>query len=105
MPSNTPVPAHDLMPSEMAALIPPLYATEKVPDPVVQLKWFTPDSSWTWYVLEYDPQERRCFGLVVGHERELGYFSLDELLKVRGPLGLPIERDLYWRPTPLSQCH
>jgi hypothetical protein len=54
-------------------------------------------------VLEFDPVERLCFGLVVGHERELGYFSLDELKSLRGPLGLPIERDLYWTPCPLSK--
>ena len=68
------------------------------------MKFFTPDSSWTWYVTEFDPAERRCFGLVIGHERELGYFSLAELESVRGPLGLPIERDLDFTPTPLSRC-
>jgi len=25
---------------------------------------------------KYDPEERLCFGVVGGHERELGYFSL-----------------------------
>ena len=35
------------------------------------------------------------FGLVDGLEAELGYFWLSELTGVRGPLGLPIERDLY----------
>jgi hypothetical protein len=96
-------PAYDLMPAELAAVIPRLYATEGQQDATVHLKWFTPDSSWTWYVLEFDPVERLCFGLVVGHERELGYFSLDELKSLRGPLGLPIERDLYWTPCPLSK--
>jgi hypothetical protein len=41
--------------------------------------------------------------LVDGFERELGYFSLDELEQLRGPLGLPVERDLYWKPTLLSE--
>ena len=31
---------------------------------------------------------------VDGFEKELGYFSLRELESARGPLGLPIERDL-----------
>ena len=96
--------AHDLLPDEIAASLPPLYATQNESDPIARVKWFTPDSSWTWYVCEYDPTERLCFGLVIGHERELGYFSLDELLAVRGPLGLRIERDLYWEPRPTSQC-
>ncbi len=52
---------------------------------------------------QYDPAERLCFGLVCGQVEELGYFSLGELRAVRGPLGLRIERDLWWRPAPLSQ--
>jgi DUF2958 family protein len=34
---------------------------------------------------------------------ELGYASLRELESIRRPLGLGIERDLYLKPTPLSQ--
>ena len=36
------------------------------------------------------------FGLVDGHEKELGYFTLSELKQVRGGLRLPIERDMYF---------
>jgi hypothetical protein len=43
------------------------------------------------------------FGLVSGFEVELGYFSLSELQGARGPLGLPIERDLHFEPTSLRQ--
>jgi len=43
------------------------------------------------------------FGLVDGHEKELGYFSLTELEKVRGKMNLPIERDLYFKPTMLEE--
>lgn len=96
--------AHDLIPGSLVREIPPLYATEHVDDPVVRLKWFTPDGNYTWYVLEFDPDQRLCFGLVVGQDRELGYFSLDELRQVRGLLGLRVERDLYWEPKPLSEC-
>jgi hypothetical protein len=55
-------------------------------------------------VTEYDPAQRLCFGFVIGLDHELGYFSLDELEAVRGPMGLPIERDLYFTPCPLSRC-
>jgi hypothetical protein len=41
--------------------------------------------------------------LVDGHCRELGYFVLSELEEVRGPMGLPIERDLYWKPKTLEE--
>ena len=40
--------------------------------------------------------------LVIGHEMELGYFSLAELEQVRGPWSLPVERDLYFEPTILE---
>jgi hypothetical protein len=93
-----------LLPDSVARQIPSLYATENVSDPVAHVKFFTPDSSWTWFLTEFDPKQRLCFGLVLGLERELGYFGLDELEEVRGPLGLPIERDLHWPARPLSQC-
>jgi hypothetical protein len=56
-------------------------------------------------LVELDPVDRLCFGLVVGHEREFGYFSLDELQNIRGPLGHQVDRDLYFKPKPVSQCH
>ncbi len=94
--------AHDYMPTALAMTIPKLYAAEKVEDPTVWIKLFTPDSSWTWYILEHDPSERLCFGFVVGMDQELGYFSLIEMEEARGPHGLRIERDLHFKPTPLS---
>jgi hypothetical protein len=90
-----------LMTRELAKKIPALYSQESNPDPMVMCKFFTPDSSWTWYVTEYDGEDT-FFGLVDGLDKELGYFSLSELQQVRGPLGLPIERDLHWKPKLLS---
>jgi hypothetical protein len=73
---------------------------------MVIVKFFTPDSNWTWYAVSAsqneDSGEVHLFGLVDGFEKELGYFCLSELESVRGPLGLPIERDLHWKPVPLS---
>lgn len=95
--------AHDLMPESLRAQVPALYANEKSPDPTVCAKYFTPDSSWTWYVTEFDPEDKLFFGFVVGLEQALGYFSLAELEESRGPMGLRIERDLTFTPQPLSQ--
>ena len=66
------------------------------------ITFFTPDSSWTWYATEFDGEDT-FFGLVVGHETELGYFSLQEMREARGPARLRIERELYFQPKPLSQ--
>jgi hypothetical protein len=73
--------------------------------PVV--KFFTPDAGCTWLLTEIDPDDSdRAFGLCdlgLGYP-ELGYVSLEELSAVRGRLGLPIERDLDFRPSkPLSE--
>jgi len=71
----------------------------------VPVKFFTPWSNWTWYAWEAEDAmtldgkpDTLFFGLVVGHEKELGYFSLGELAGVRGRFGLRIERDLNWDP-------
>ena len=83
--------------------LPPLYSQDgNGGEAIAYVKFFTPDSSWTWYATEFDGTDT-FFGLVDGLERELGYFSLSELQTARGPLGLPIERDLYWQPTPLQE--
>jgi len=83
--------------------LPPLYSQDgKGGKAIAKVKYFTPDTSWSFYATEFDGQDT-FFGLVDGHEKELGYFSLSELEKVRGPMGLPIERDLYWQPKPLDE--
>lgn len=94
-----------LLPQEIADRLPRLYSQEEQGDAAIaQVKFFTPWTNWTWYASEYDPTERIFFGVVVGHERELGYFSLDELEAIRGPGGLTIERDLHWMAKPLKEC-
>ena len=70
---------------------------------IVIAKFFTPDSNWTWFATEFNPADRLFFGLVQGFEVELGDFSLDELASARGPMGLPIERDLWWKEKTLTE--
>ena len=60
-----------------------------------------PDGNATWLLTELNPDIDLAFGLCdlgLG-EPELGYVSLSELAAVRGPLGLPLERDLHFVPT------
>jgi hypothetical protein len=83
--------------------LPPLYTNEeKGLEALAVVKFFTPDSSWTWYASEFDGDDL-FFGLAVGFEAELGYFRLSELQSVRGRLGLPVERDRFFTPTPLRE--
>ena len=81
--------------------LPPLDSQEsKGLDAVAWVKFFTPDSSWTWYASEFDGSDL-FFGLVKGWEEELGYFGLRELEQLRGGLGLPVERDRFFQPASL----
>ena len=92
----------ELLPADVRRTLPALYATEHEADPMVWVKFFTPWTSWTWYVTEFDGEDI-FFGWVEGLDSELGYFSLSELESVRGPGGLTIERDLYFTPCRLSE--
>ena len=90
-----------LLPSGVRSALPPLGATEEERDPLVTVKYFFPDFSWTWYGIEFDGDDL-FFGLVDGFEKELGYFRLSELMANRGKFGMEIERDLYFAPVRLS---
>jgi len=94
---------HDLLPQELKEQLPNLYENEEYGlDAKALVKFFTPDSNWTWYASEFDGEDI-FFGLVSGFEIELGYFSLSELEGVRGPMRLPIERDLHYQPKTLGE--
>ena len=89
-----------LLTKEILKKLPALYATDGQPhkERKVPVKLFSPWTNWTWYGLEFDPEDRLFFGYVVGLEEELGYFCLDELEEIEGPGGLKIERDRNWDP-------
>jgi hypothetical protein len=93
-----------LLTEEIRKRLPPLYSTEDVPleEKIAQVKFFTPDAGWTWYAVEFDGEDI-FWGYVIGVEREFGTFSLSELQSVRGRLGLPVERDTFFEPTPLKE--
>jgi hypothetical protein len=73
-----------LLTAELRRLLPPLRAQDGTANPVVHAKFFTPDSSWTWWATEGEPEDSdyRFFGFV------------------RGPLGQPVERDLNFKEGP-----
>jgi Protein of unknown function (DUF2958) len=110
----------NLLPEILKERMPALYSQEHERDPFVVVKYFDPVGSWTWYATEGSPVDEDgymdtdkpkvdylFFGLVVGFEPELGYFSLHELKTakegLRGLSALPIERDISFRPRRLSE--
>jgi len=96
-----------LLTKEIIKKLPPLNATDGKPNDEKEIivKFFTPDAQWTWYVLEGEKEgdDWRFFGLVDGFEKELGYFTLNQLLEVRGRFNLPIERDRSFSGRKLSE--
>ena len=93
----------ELLPIEIREQLPQLYSGEELGLMAQAIvKYFTADSIWTWYASEFDGQDI-FFGLVSGITEELGYFSLSELEKIRGPHGFPIERDLFFEPKTLKE--
>jgi len=70
-------------------------------DPLPVVKLFTPDAHATWLLTELDPDDGdTAFGLCdlgMGMP-ELGCVRLSDLEGIRGPLNLPVERDLHFTP-------
>ena len=92
-----------LLPEDIAKTLPKLYEQDSKGDAAIAyVKFFDPCSQWTWYAMEFDGDDT-FFGLVIGFETELGYFSLKELEGVRNRFGLGIERDLYFKPMTLKE--
>jgi hypothetical protein len=92
----------NLIPEELISSIPKLYETERNLNPICHVKLFTPDSVFTWFIIECSIDGDTCYGYVQGFESELGYFSLEELKSIKGPLGLAVERDISFKPTALA---
>ena len=93
-----------LLTAEIKNKLPKLNTNEnKEPgDTPIIAKFFCPWNSWAWYATEFDGIDT-FFGWVHGDFPELGYFSLNELQSVKGPLGLGIERDKFFKKHTLAE--
>lgn len=116
-----------LLTKEIRGKLPLMGTHESTPaeeTPIV-VKFFAPTGSWTWYATEAtcylkdgrevpvshmdehpedEVEDVIFFGLVRGFETELGNFSLNELKSVKLPLGLGIERDVYFGKHTLAEA-
>ena len=95
-----------LMTEELKKAFPAFYTTENKDPKDVQIiaKFFCPWNHWVWYATEYDPETEMFFGYVRGDFDEFGYFTLEEFKSVKGPMGLFIERDLYFGQHTLAEA-
>ena len=94
-----------LIPHEIETTLPALYEQDGAKDPMVHLKFFNPTGGQSWYLTEYNAEENLAFGWVdlSNGLPELGYFSISELENIELPYHQKIERDVYFKPSPLSQ--
>lgn len=109
-----------LLTQEVRDALPALYTQEDTPDPLIPVKFFDPCGSATWWIIEGEDLDENdekwsadsttadflMFGFCMlfdSTSAELGYVSMNELQSVKGPLGIGIERDLYWKPCRLSE--
>tara|TARA_R110002126_G_C10367147_1_gene493101 strand:- start:62 stop:388 length:327 start_codon:yes stop_codon:yes gene_type:complete len=100
-----------LLTDEIKAALPPLYTTEGLDasERKIICKFFNPVGAATWYICEGHKQpdgDWLMFGLCdlgLG-EPEWGYVTLNELESLTLPLGLGIERDIFFSiNTPCSE--
>jgi len=67
----------------------------------VIVKLFDPTSSWSWYLMNIDPKDHGyAWGIVKGFAIEMGNIDIQKLEVAKLPIGLSIERDLYFKPMP-----
>jgi len=94
-----------LIPDDIRAWLLANGAVEQETDHVPVIKLFNPCGAATWLITEMMEDGDTLFGLMdLGFGTpELGYASLAEIESVKNPLGLGIERDLYFEARfPLS---
>jgi hypothetical protein len=70
----------------------------------IVVKYFTPDAGASWYIIDgarMSDGDWELFGLcdLGAGMPELGYVMLSDLQRIRGRLGLKVERDLHWAGT------
>lgn len=94
-----------LLTKKLQDKLPPLYSQENNPSPLAKVKFIDTLGNWSWYAVEFDG-DNTFFGLVIGFERELGYFSLAEFEEVNSNAGFDrIQIDSDFEPTSIHDIH
>lgn len=87
----------------------PTYPEMNPDDPVAKVKLFLPNSRFEYYVTALTDYEGQlvmtgfCVSPLGPDCDEEGDMAVADLLALRGPDGLPVERECGWPPKPLSE--
>jgi|18_taG_2_1085343.scaffolds.fasta_scaffold54459_2 hypothetical protein len=94
-----------LITKEIEKATPKLYSNDEksAEETMVTAKFFNPYGLGTWWMTEYDPEQRLAFGYADLGCPELGYFSIAEMEEIRvKPFDGKIERDIHFTPCTLA---
>ena len=103
---------YNYVPNWLKVVMPTLYGTDKVEDPIVWLKLFLPGSRWTFYATEFsdvapDGYPEMMFGYLISALGpdcdELCYLPLASVREINESFRFQVERDLWWTPSLLSR--
>ena len=86
--------------------LPPLRSQRSHFNPLVYCRYFSPDCSRSWLVIEGTRfEDDFCFFccMLNGRQQRWGTILLSELSRFRGPMGMPVERDTRFVPRPLRR--
>ena len=89
-----------LLTEQMKKELPALGSTAEESNPMVVAHFFNPCGAGDWYVIEGGEVngDYEFYGIANIIAPDFGSFRLSELESLKLPLGLTIERDLYWQP-------
>ena len=77
---------------------------DNIDDQMIVAKFFNPMGSWTWYLMNHDPEDSDyAWGIVDGNAVEMGSWLMSQLQNQKLPLGLGIERDILFQPIQARQ--
>ena len=87
-----------LLTKQLKRVIPDLGTTDNQVDRIVYTRFYVPNNNWEWYPFELSNQSDMMYGLVIGFEKEIGYFSEQELLSSKS-----VYRDTSFEPIKWSE--
>jgi hypothetical protein len=76
---------------------------QDVEDPVIIAKYFIGLYNWTFYATEFDPITKVFTGIFRWLETEWGTIGLHHLESMRGPAGIRVERDKFFKSVRMSE--
>lgn len=76
---------------------------QDVEDPIIIARYFVCIANWDFYATEFDPQTNMFTGIFKWLVTEWGTIRLEDLKSMRGPGGLKVERNRFFKSCRMSE--